>query len=86
MRKMKFVYLIMGVFASKVYRKSIGVKNLQEVKEISKSLIGYADEIELCGAFGKVGANEIIKETSNKIPVVFITHIESKVDLFNELF
>lgn len=47
-------------FASKVYRKSIGVKNLQEVKEISKSLIWYADEIKLCGAFGKVGANEII--------------------------
>lgn len=83
---MKFVYLILGSFDSKVYRKSIGVKNLQEVKEISKSLIGYADEIELCGAFGKVGANEIIKATSNKIPVGFVTDIECKDDLFDELF
>lgn len=56
------------------------------MKEISKSLIGYADEIKLCGAFGKVGANEIIEATSNKIPVGFITHIESKDDLFNEFF
>ena len=86
MRKMKFVYLIMGVFASKVYRKSIGVKNLQEVKEISKSLIGYADEIELCGAFGESGAREIIYATCGKIPVGFVTHLDCQNDLFDELF
>lgn len=48
---MKFVYMIMGPFDSKVDRKAIGkndnaeiigVKNLEEAKEISKSLIGYA--------------------------------------------
>lgn len=67
---MKFIYLIMGPFDSKIDRKAIGknknaeiigVKNLEEAKEISKSLVGYADLIELCGAFGKDGAKEIKK-------------------------
>ena len=92
---MKFVYLIMGPFDSKVDRKAIGkngnaeiigVKNLEEAKEISKSLIGYADVIELCGAFGKEGANEIIKAITNKIPVGFVTHLDCQNDLFDELF
>lgn len=92
---MKFVYIIMGPFDSKVDRKAIGknanaeiigVKNLEEAKEISKSLIGYADVIELCGAFGKEGANEIIKATSNKIPVGFVGHFDFQNDLFDELF
>lgn len=92
---MKFVYLIMGPFDSKIDRKAIGkndnaeiigVKNLEEAKEISKSLIGIADVIELCGAFGKEGANEIIKATYNKIPVGFVTHLDCQDDLFDELF
>ncbi|MDU2830701.1 DUF6506 family protein [Anaerococcus jeddahensis] len=92
---MKFVYMIMGPFDSKVDRKAIGkndnteiigVKNLEEAKEISKSLIGYADVIELCGAFGKEGAREIIDATNGKIPVGFVTHLDCQYDLFDELF
>lgn len=92
---MKFVYMIMGPFNSKVDRKAIGkndnaeiigVKNLEEAKEISKSLIGYADVIELCGAFGKEGAREIIDATKGKIPVGFVTHLDFQNDLFDELF
>lgn len=92
---MKFVYMIMGPFNSKVDRKAIGkndnaeiigVKNLEEAKEISKSLIGYADVIELCGAFGKEGAREIIDATNGKIPVGFVTHLDCQDDLFDELF
>lgn len=92
---MKFVYMIMGPFDSKVDRKAIGkndnaeiigVKNLEEAKEISKSLIGYADVIELCGAFGKEGAREIIDATNGKISVGFVTHLDCQDDLFDELF
>lgn len=92
---MKFVYMIMGPFDSKVDRKTIGknnnaeiigVKNLEEAKEISKSLIGYADVIELCGAFGKEGARKIIDATDGKIPVGFVTHFDFQNDLFDELF
>lgn len=92
---MKFVYLIMGPFDSKIDRKAIGknnnaeiigVKNLEEAKEISKSLIGYADVIELCGAFEKEGAKEIIDATNGKIPVGFVIHLDCQDDLFDELF
>ena len=92
---MKFVYIIMGPFDSKVDRKVIGkndnaeiigVKNLEEAKEISKSLIGIADVIELCGAFGESGAREIIDATCRKIPVGFVGHLDCQNDLFDELF
>ena len=92
---MKFIYMIMGPFESKVDRKAIGknsnaeiigVKNLEEAKEISKSLIGYADVIGLCGAFGKEGAREIIDATDGKIPVGFVTHFDFQDGLFDELF
>ena len=92
---MKFVYMIMGPFDSKPDRKAIGknsnaeiigVKNLEEAKEISKSLTGIADVIELCGAFGKEGAREIIDATNGKIPVGFVTHFDFQNDLFDELF
>lgn len=92
---MKFVYLIMGPFDSKDDRKAIGknhnaeiigVKNLEEAKEISRSLIGIADVIELCGAFEKEGAREIIDATDGKIPIGFVTHLDSQNDLFDKLF
>lgn len=92
---MKFVYMIMGPFDSEIDRKAIGknknaeiigVRNLDEAKEISKSLIGYADVIELCGAFGKEGAREIIDATDGKVPVGFVTHFDFQDDLFDGLF
>ena len=92
---MKFVYMIMGPFDSKVDRKAIGknanaeiigVRNLDQAKEIAKSLIGIVDVIELCGAFEKEGAREIIDATDGKIPVGFVTHLDCQDDLFNELF
>lgn len=92
---MKFAYLIMGPFDPKIDRKAIGknnnaeiigVRNLDEAKEVSKSLIGLADVIELCGAFEKEGAREIIDATDGKIPIGFVTHLDSQDDLFDELF
>ena len=85
----------MGPFDPKIDRKAIGknenaeiigVKNLEEAKEISRSLIGIADVIELCGAFEKEGAREIIDATDGKIPIGFVTHLDSQDDLFDELF
>lgn len=92
---MKFIYLIMGPFDSKVDRKAIGkndnaeiigIKNLEEAKGVAKSLIGIADVIELCGAFGESGAREIIDATFGKIPVGFVTHLDCQNDLFDEIF
>lgn len=92
---MKFIYMIMGPFDFKVDRKAIGknnnaeiigVKNLDQAKEVCKSLIGLADVIELCGAFGKEGAREIIDATNGKIPVGFVGHYDFQNDLFDELF
>lgn len=92
---MKFIYIIMGPFDSKVDRKAIGkndnaeiigVRNLDEAKVIAKSLIGIADVIELCGAFGESGAREIIDATFGKIPVGFVTHLDCQNNLFDEIF
>lgn len=92
---MKFIYLIMGPFDLKVDRKSIGknnnaeiigVRNLEEAKEISKSLIGIADVIELCGAFGESRAREIIDATCGKIPIGFVGHFDCQNNLFDEVF
>ncbi|MDU7163150.1 MAG: DUF6506 family protein [Anaerococcus vaginalis] len=92
---MKFVYIIMGPFDSKTDWKAIGknknaeiigVRNLEQAKEVAKSLIGIVDVIELCGAFGKEGAREIIDATNGKIPVGFVTHLDCQDDLFDELF
>lgn len=92
---MKFIYIIMGPFDSRIDRKAIGknnnaeiigVRNLDEAKVVAKSLIGIADVIELCGAFGESGAREIIDATFGKIPVGFVTHLDFQDDLFDELF
>lgn len=92
---MKFVYIIMGPFDSKTDRKAIGknknaeiigVRNLDQAKEVAKSLIGIVDVIEFCGAFGESGAREIIDATNGKIPVGFVTHLDCQDDLFDELF
>lgn len=92
---MKFVYIIMGPFDSKTDRKAIGknknaeiigVRNLDQAKEVAKSLIGIVDVIELCGAFGESGAREIIDATNGKIPVGFVTHFDFQDGLFDELF
>lgn len=92
---MKFVYIIMGPFDPKIDRKTIGknenaeiigVRNLNQAKEVSKSLIGVADVIELCGAFEESGAKEIIDATDGKVPVGFVTHFDFQDDLFDGLF
>lgn len=92
---MKFVYIIMGPFDSKTDRKAIGknknaeiigVRNLDQAKEVAKSLIGIVDVIELCGAFGEEGAREIIDATNEKVPVGFVTHFDFQDGLFDELF
>ena len=92
---MKFIYIIMGPFDSSIDRKAIGknnnaeiigVRNLDEAKVVAKSLIGIADVIELCGAFGESGAREIIDATCAKIPVGFVGHFDFQNDLFDELF
>ena len=81
---MKFAFLIIGNFNYKIDKATIhegmaqivGVANIEEACTVAKKLqkegIGC---IELCGAFGEVGAKAIIEATENKLPIGYITHL-----------
>lgn len=63
------------------------VRNYEEAKQ--KALFcadnGYG-VIELCGAFGKEKANEIIDLTENKLGVGFVIHLSNQDSLFSNFF
>lgn len=93
---MKFAYIIMGPFDVNIDRKYIGknnnaqiigVRNLDVAKDVAIELQKEGiDVIELCGAFEKEGAQEIIKATNNEIPVGFVTHLDEQEEMFKKLF
>lgn len=93
---MKFAYIIMGPFDESVDRKYIGknknaqiigVRNLEIAKKVAIKLKDEGiDVIELCGAFEKDGARELIKATNGKVPVGFVTHLEEQDEMFKKLF
>ncbi len=92
---MKFAFLIMGEFCSARDRASIaaggaqivGVSTLEEACAVAKQLceegVGC---IELCGAFGEVGARAVVQATGNSVPVGFVTHLEDQNDLYERVF
>lgn len=63
------------------------IKNWSMIKEILEYLLKEGvGAIELCGAFGKERADEIVKMTDSKIAVGYVIH-DSKLDpLFKEFF
>lgn len=92
---MKFAFIIMGEFDINKDRASIhndtaqiiGVSNINEACTAAKML--YQDGInciELCGAFGKEGAEKIIQVTENKIPVGYIVHLPKQDELYRSVF
>lgn len=63
------------------------VKNMEEALRCAafclKEGVGV---IELCGAFGKDGAEKIIKTTQNKIAVAYVIHNSDQDSLFDKFF
>ena len=92
---MKFAFLIMGAFDCKIDNAQIGngsaqivgVSNMEEAVFAAKELYENGiDCIELCGAFGKNGAKEIVRATENRIPIGYITHLPEQDELYRAVF
>ncbi len=92
---MKFAFLIMGDFDSKMDKavihngsaQIIGVSDIYEACAVARKLYEDGiDCIELCGAFGVDGAKQIIKTTENKIPIGYVTHLAEQDEVYKEAF
>lgn len=94
----KFAYILMGAHYTPEEHNAIfetknqityiyTVKNLDEAIEKSKKLkddgIGV---IELCGAFGKDGADKIIEATDNKVGIGYVVNNLKQESIFSDFF
>lgn len=62
-----------AVLDSNVFRAEVlAVASIEEGVEIVSEYIGEVDLIELCGSFGKNGAEAISKAVKGTIPVAYI--------------
>ena len=92
---MRFAFIIMGDFSTACERASVAsgtaqivaVPDLSHACTVAKELqTSGVDCIELCGAFGKSGAEAVIAATKKKIPVGYITHLPEQDKLYKETF
>ena len=92
---MKFAFIIMGNFSVVCERASVAsgtaqivaVPDVDHACTVAKELqASGVDCIELCGAFGKSGAEAVIAATEKKIPVGYITHLPEQDKLYKEVF
>lgn len=92
---MKFAFIIMGDFDEKKDRayihhgqeQIVGVPNLTQACKTAKELWEDGIEcIELCGAFGENGAEEVINATQNKIPIGYTIHLPKQDEIFKMVF
>lgn len=92
---MKFAFLIMGNFDSKLDRavihdgkaRIIGVADIEDAAQAAAELYKNGiDCIELCGAFGEEGARKIIAATNNEIPVGYVTHLPEQDEVYKKAF
>lgn len=68
--------------SSKLITSVITVRTMDEALEVAKDVTAQgADAIELCGAFGSDGAEQIIKATSGRVPVGHVVYNENQSDL-----
>lgn len=96
--KKKFAFLLMGphydpsqhqaVFETErqftyIYTVKDFEQARQKVQELMHEGVGA---IELCGAFGKEGAQELTQLTQNKIAIGYIVHDPSQDSLFDAFF
>ncbi|MGP1459326.1 MAG: DUF6506 family protein [Treponema sp.] len=92
---MKFAFLILGDFAGKGEKAAVctgaaqivAVSDMDAAVTAAKNLVAEGVGcIELCGAFGKDGAQKIIRATGNTVPVGYVTHLPEQDGLFAEAF
>lgn len=96
--KKKYAFLLMGSQYDILKHKAefetesqisyiFTVKNLEEAIQCAVNCLhNGVGAIELCGAFGKDGAEEIIKATQNKIAVGYVVHNSEQDILFDKFF
>lgn len=92
---MKFAYLLMGDFDSRRDRASfphadvtmIGVRDLADACRTAKELQQDGVTcIELCGAFGADGAQQVIAATGRQVAVAYAVHLPAQDELFRQIF
>ena len=92
---MNFAFLIMGEFDAAKDRatlpdgtvKVVGVSSVEEACMAAQALVASGTQcIELCGAFGEMGARKVIEATGNKIPIGFVTHLPEQNGIFQAVF
>ncbi|NLN97354.1 MAG: hypothetical protein GX127_03020 [Eubacteriaceae bacterium] len=95
--KKKTGFIFMGPYDPKVHHATFDTKvftgnictacNLEEAKEVAcRMMADGVGMIELCGAFGAEGAQEIIKATEGKVAVGYVVHDREQDPLFEEFF
>jgi len=96
--KKKFAFILMGNHYTPEVHKAVfetenqvtyicTIKSFNEMEEKIKYLMGEGvGAIELCGAFGKEKADEVVKMTDNKVAVGYIIHDPSLDPLFKKFF
>jgi len=96
--KKKFAFILMGAHYTPEVHKAVfetesqltyicTIKNFSEMEEKIKYLMEEGvGAIELCGAFGKEKADEVVKMTGNKVAVGYIIHDPSLDPLFKKFF
>ena len=94
-KSVKFAFLIMGDFTpaedhAEIHNgmaKLIGVSNISQACSVARSLKEQGiDCIELCGAFGAFGAQDVIDATDHTIPVGYVTHLPQQDALYKTVF
>ena len=91
---MKFAFLIMGEYLpgdraeiADGNARIVGARSVEdacaEAERLQKSGV---ECIELCGAFGKEGAEKVIAATGGKIPVGYVVHLPGQDGLYKEIF
>lgn len=92
---MKFAFLILGHYVSETDHATIGdgsaqivgVGNLDEACAVAQRLAAEGIGcIELCGAFGEIGARRVIEAVQNRIPVGHIAHFPEQDDVYRRAF
>lgn len=96
--KKKFAYMLMGEdYDTSLHKAEFEtenqityIKTVRNLDEACEKAIELKNDgvgvIELCGAFGKLGADKIIKVTDNKVGIGYVINSEDQSSLFNRFF
>lgn len=96
--KKKFAFLLMGDhYDTEIHQAQFETNNqisyiftVKNLDDAVKCAVNCAKDgigaIELCGAFGKEGAEKIINATQNKVAVGYVVHNPEQDFLFEKFF